>query len=1088
MSKQKSWDSNVEPGLLLERSIESELQLTKKFHLKTCKLKRFSHQKIRDLTDLLNKSFEKDLSSADLAAIILITEAMQKIIFDFWHRYDQDISIKLEEWLIDSFGSYNIDNLKLNYYTNFEVETESESYLFPEIITTWLTNINPAFVSYDFLFSDLRMQDHIPYYPIMATVSKFFDQDEFSNNLEENLIKKLQSPVLRHPHSIQGQLEYIRDNWADLLGDFYGNILQGLDLIKEAQIFNWGGSGEIELYNFDNDDDEYENFSKDSDWMPRLVLIAKSTYVWLDQLSKKYHKEIIRLDQIPETELRELSDYGFTGIWFIGLWERSRASQRIKHLIGNNEAIASAYSLDDYHIATSLGGEKALENLKHKASKYNVRIGCDMVPNHTGIDSKWMKEHPEWYMQLPYQPYPNYSFNGEDLSNDPNFSVHIEDHYFDKTDAAVVFKHYKQGDGKTRYIYHGNDGTGIPWNDTAQLNYLLPEVREALIQKIISIAKEFPIIRFDAAMTLAKKHIQRLWFPEPGTGGDIPTRSEFGLSKAEFNQHMPEEFWREVVDRVAEEAPNTLLLAEAFWMMEGYFVRTLGMHRVYNSAFMHMLKNEENGKYRQSIFNIIEFNPQILKRFVNFMSNPDEDTAIEQFGGDDKYFGVCVLMTTMPGLPMFAHGQIEGFTEKYGMEFSKARMDEQINKHLVARHQREIFPILKRRILFSEVDNFLLYDFKTISGDLNDNVFAYSNKNHDHFSLVVFNNKYDETEGFIQFANTTSQAEDNNQWYQKEFTEALDLNNSSADFIIYRDLITKMYFLRKTTDIKKNGFFMKLDAYKYSVFVDFRFESDIEGKFSQLHDYLAGTGTPNIDVSMKKIKLGPLLTEFENFVNPQFINNLIGDSKTVLTPAFLKEIDYRADCFLNFISEFIGIEEEEEATTTLSQYITSSYSYFKKNETSKNQQKFYYITLLLNYIEENVHFDHPDSWLDDYLLKNTILSIKEFDYPLMGTIKPLINFYRLNPETVVELSQVFQHFIQEEEIMTFLQVHTYNDISWFSKERMDEFQSLVKIVLSNKAPVTSLIEKKEIKRFLNFLEIVIEDSKYKFKSLIDNMI
>jgi hypothetical protein len=35
---------------------------------------------------------------------------------------------------------------------------------------------------------------------------------------------------------------------------------------------------------------------------------------------------------------------------------------------------------------------------------------------------------------------------------------------------------------------------------------------------------------------------------------------------------MPQEFWREVVDRVAVEAPGTLLLAEAFWLMEGYFV------------------------------------------------------------------------------------------------------------------------------------------------------------------------------------------------------------------------------------------------------------------------------------------------------------------------------------------------------------------------------------------------------------------------------------------------------------------------------------------------------------------------------------
>ncbi len=61
-----------------------------------------------------------------------------------------------------------------------------------------------------------------------------------------------------------------------------------------------------------------------------------------------------------------------------------------------------------------------------------------------------------------------------------------------------------------------------------------------------------------------------------------------------FDRAMPVEFWREVVDRAAVEVPDTLLLAEAFWLMEGYFVRTLGMHRVYNSAFMNMLRNEDN--------------------------------------------------------------------------------------------------------------------------------------------------------------------------------------------------------------------------------------------------------------------------------------------------------------------------------------------------------------------------------------------------------------------------------------------------------------------------------------------------------------
>ena len=74
--------------------------------------------------------------------------------------------------------------------------------------------------------------------------------------------------------------------------------------------------------------------------------------------------------------------------------------------------------------------------------------------------------------------------------------------------------------------------------------------------------------------------------------------------------------------------------------MEGYFVRTLGMHRVYNSAFMHMIRDEDNAGYRKVIRDTLEFDPEILGRYVNFMTNPDEETAIEQFGTGDKYFGV----------------------------------------------------------------------------------------------------------------------------------------------------------------------------------------------------------------------------------------------------------------------------------------------------------------------------------------------------------------------------------------------------------------------------------------------------------------
>ena len=221
------------------------------------------------------------------------------------------------------------------------------------------------------------------------------------------------------------------------------------------------------------------------------------------------------------------------------------------------------------------------------------------------------------------------------------------------------------------------------------------------------------------------------------------------MSKADFDRAMPEEFWREVVDRVAREVPGTLLLAEAFWLMEGYFVRTLGMHRVYNSAFMNMMRDEDNAKYRSVIKNTIEFDPDILKRYVNFMSNPDERTAIDQFGNGDKCFGVATMMSTLPGLPMFGHGQIEGFTEKYGMEFRRARYQEDPDLGLVARHDREIAPLLHQRWLFAESENFLLYDFYRSDGSVDENVFAYSNRRGEHRALIIYHNRFATTYGTI---------------------------------------------------------------------------------------------------------------------------------------------------------------------------------------------------------------------------------------------------------------------------------------------------------------------------------------------------
>jgi glycosidase len=759
--------------------------------------------------------------------------------------------------------------------------------LLREMLLLRLAAANPAIESFRELVDDRALAESSRYSSITKAFDTFLKEGPILAGKGCTLLEALMAAITASPHSLAGQVSYLREQWQDILPpDLLYEVEIAFDILQEEQMERGGGGpGPVPVLEFRQsgyapeapssasgsggvfhgfDYPAYEHFSPDASWMSHVVLMAKMVYIWLDQMSRTYGIPITRLDQIPDTELDRLAAYGFSGLWLIGLWERSPASQRIKQICGNQDAIASAYSLYDYEVAADLGGWEALANLRERAGRRGIRLASDMVPNHTGIYSRWVIQHPDWFVQTDYPPFPTYQFTGEDLSHDANVCIQVEDGYWNKHDAAVVFKHYDRTNGRTRYIYHGNDGTSIPWNDTAQLNYLIPELREAVIQTILHVARNFPIIRFDAAMTLAKKHYQRLWFPLRGLGGGIPSRAEHGMSKNEFDKVFPAEFWREVVDRVAIEAPGTLLLAEAFWMMEGYFVRTLGMHRVYNSAFMNMLKNEENAKYRTTLKNVLEFNHEILKRFVNFMNNPDEKTAVDQFGSQGKYFGACVLLSTMPGLPMFGHGQIEGFREKYGMEYKRAYWDEHADEGLVRGHEMWIFPLLRLRWLFSGSENFVLYDFHA-GNSVDENVFAYSNRVGEHRALVLYHNSHSTTSGWIRESVSflVSGEREGGRLDRTALADALVAPDENDCYLAFRDQTEGREYLRSTQELRTQGLYVELKEYQFHVFMDFReIRDDQDGTWKQLHKHLNGSGVDSLEEERKQLLYGELNASF----------------------------------------------------------------------------------------------------------------------------------------------------------------------------------------------------------------------------------
>ena len=223
---------------------------------------------------------------------------------------------------------------------------------------------------------------------------------------------------------------------------------------------------------------------------------------------------------------------------------------------------------------------------------------------------------------------------------------------------------------------------------------------------------------------------------------------------------------------------------------------------------------------------------------------------------------MATLLATLPGLPMFGHGQFEGFAEKYGMEFRRASMDEQPDRWLIERHEREIVPLLHRRGDFAEAHNFLLYDVAADGGGVDEHVFAYSNGSGPSRSLVVYHNRYAETSGWIRdsVAFALKAGDGSKSTLRRTLAEGLGLANGPAEgrWLAMREQRSGLEYLRSVGEIRERGVHVSLQAYDTRVFWELRELSDAAGVWARLAERLGGRGVPSLEGALRELELTPV--------------------------------------------------------------------------------------------------------------------------------------------------------------------------------------------------------------------------------------
>lgn len=366
------------------------------------------------------------------------------------------------------------------------------------------------------------------------------------------------------------------------------------------------------------------------------ALYQINTRVWLTELSRQLGRPAT-LDDVPDAELDRLAELGFDWIWLLSVWQTGPGAQQVSRNnpewrrefqetlpdLREDDIAGSGFAITGYTVHTNLGGDAALARLRERLKRRGLKLMLDFVPNHMGLDHRWLEEHPEYFIQGTEH---------------------------DLTSAPQNYTRVKRRGGDLILAY-GRDPYFSGWPDTLQLNYANPATQEAMIGELARISGQCDGVRCDMAMLVLPDVFERTW-----------------------GQRAPL-FWPTATQRVRARVPNFLFMAEVYWDLE-WTLQQQGFDYAYDKRLYDRLREGHARPVRDHFRAGLDYQDKLAR----FLENHDEPRAAATFTAE-VHQAAAVISFLSPGLRFFHQGQFEGRMKRISPHLVRGP-DEPVNEQL----------------------------------------------------------------------------------------------------------------------------------------------------------------------------------------------------------------------------------------------------------------------------------------------------------------------------------------------------------------------------------------------------------------------